>query len=268
MHESPVIVSRGYGSQPGHPNDEFLELQLHLPDTPHIQNPDRIAAVSQAIDRHNATSIVLDDGFQHRRLGRNLDIVLIDATCPFGYDHLLPRGLLREPVESLSRVDAVIITRVDQASEKELSRIRQRVAMWIDEHRIAHVSFPLHTLVNRTGETQHLNATSRIVGFCGIGNPDGFHRSLSGLDGKVVAFRSFADHYHYKQTDIDALQQLATEQHASALICTVKDFVKVKQLSFQLPILAATIVPAFESGKTMLRNLIERTLMQEHRTIP
>ncbi len=93
----PVIVSRGYGSQNGQPNDEARELAEQLPDVPHLQDADRVRGAQQAIAQHGAQVILLDDGFQHRRLHRDLDIVLVDALQPFGSEHLLPRGLLRSP---------------------------------------------------------------------------------------------------------------------------------------------------------------------------
>src|SRR5436190_16306424 len=110
---SVTIISRGYGSRGGKPNDEALELAARLPGVPHLQNPDRIAAANQALATNPAQVLILDDGFQHRRLARDLDIVLLDALAPFGYGHLLPRGLLREPIESLARAQVVALSRSD-----------------------------------------------------------------------------------------------------------------------------------------------------------
>ena len=98
-----TIVSRGYGVSAGSRNDEALELEQRLPDVPHVQNRDRVAAARVAIDELDCQAIVLDDGFQHRRLARDLDIVLLDACEPFGWDHLVPRGYLREPPANLAR---------------------------------------------------------------------------------------------------------------------------------------------------------------------
>ena len=93
-----AVVSRGYGAAAGQPNDEALELRRSLPGVPHLQDADRVAAARQAITACAAQLVVLDDGFQHRRLGRDLDIVLLDALEPFGFGHVFPRGMLREPV--------------------------------------------------------------------------------------------------------------------------------------------------------------------------
>ena len=94
-------------------NDEALELEQALPGVPHVQNPDRVAAAREAIEQFGCQVILLDDGFQHRRLARDLDIVLLDASAPFGFEHVFPRGMLREPVEDLRRADVVCLTRAD-----------------------------------------------------------------------------------------------------------------------------------------------------------
>ena len=98
-----AIVSRGYGAAEGKHNDEALELAQALPNVPHIQNRDRVAAAQQAIREFKSQLMLLDDGFQHRRLGRDLDIVLLDALEPFGFEHVFPRGTLREPLAGLQR---------------------------------------------------------------------------------------------------------------------------------------------------------------------
>src|SRR5262249_10280904 len=117
-----AILSRGYGAEEGH-NDEALVLEANLTDVPHLQAADREALAAVALEELESEVLVLDDGFQHRRLARDLDLVLIDATNPWGHGYLFPRGLLREPVSGLRRADAVILTRCDQASDKDRGRI-------------------------------------------------------------------------------------------------------------------------------------------------
>ena len=121
---SPAVVSRGYGSAAGEANDEALELRLLLPDVPHVQNPDRVAGGREAVEKYGAQLVLLDDGFQHRRIARDLDIVLLDALTPFGYGHVFPRGMLREPVSGLRRADAVVLSRADLIEPAE------REAIW------------------------------------------------------------------------------------------------------------------------------------------
>ena len=107
-----TLISRGYGHSGGI-NDEGLVLEENLPDVPHLQDPDRVKLASIATDELEAELIILDDGFQHRRLARDLDLVMLDALDPFGLGKLFPRGLLREPVRSLCRASAVILSRAD-----------------------------------------------------------------------------------------------------------------------------------------------------------
>ncbi len=257
----PAMVSRGYGSRPGEPNDEFRELQLYLPDTPHIQNPDRVAAARQAIEQHSADCLVLDDGFQHRRLARDLDIVLIDATCPFGFDHLLPRGLLREPVSSLRRADAVIITRVDQVEAAELRRIRSRIEPFVPAHRVAEVSFrPCNWLDAQGNSHKDLPFEGPMLAFCGIGNPAGFRRTLETHGPRLVDFHRFPDHHRYSPSDLDLLTRKATAHNAGAMICTIKDLVKVRELAGDaLPCLALGIEAKFENGESLIRDMVLKT---------
>ena len=105
-----AILSRGYGHTGGL-NDEGRVLEENLPDVPHLQSPDRVALAQVAAVELETEVIVLDDGFQHRRLRRDLDVVLIDALEPFGLGRLFPRGLLREPVRSLERAGVVVLSR-------------------------------------------------------------------------------------------------------------------------------------------------------------
>ena len=116
-----AIVSRGYGAAAGQQNDEARELSQALPEVPHVQNRDRVAGAERAIAEFSAQCILLDDGFQHRRLARDLDIVLLDALEPFGFEHVFPRGTLREPLAGLKRAQAVCLSRADAISAADTS---------------------------------------------------------------------------------------------------------------------------------------------------
>jgi tetraacyldisaccharide 4'-kinase len=120
-----AILSRGYGAQAGM-NDEALVLEQNLPDVPHLQGADRTALAQVAVEELESEVLVLDDGFQHRKLRRDLDLVLIDATNPWGHGYLLPRGLLREPVGGLKRAHVVLLTRCDQVAPEAIREIRTR----------------------------------------------------------------------------------------------------------------------------------------------
>ncbi len=122
-----AVLSRGYGASPNQPNDEALMLAQVVPEAVHLQDPDRSAAARQAV-AGGADVLVLDDGFQHRRLARDLDIVLLDGLAPFGHDHLLPRGLLRESVRGLRRAAAIVVTRSDLLDATARHSLCQRIA--------------------------------------------------------------------------------------------------------------------------------------------
>jgi tetraacyldisaccharide 4'-kinase len=263
LDKRPAIVSRGYAARAGQPNDEWQELAICLPGISHVQNPDRVAAARSVIEQDAAEVVVVDDGFQHRRLRRNLDLVLIDATCPFGYDHLLPRGLLREPLSALARADAVVITRVDQVASEDVSLIRRRVGKWISPTQIAEIRFAASGLLDGRGGQRRLDELrgERIVGFCGIGNPAAFRQTLKdhGLD--FVDFVEWPDHYRYEAADVSRLHAIARARDALALVCTVKDLVKIRDLpECGFPIAAIAVQPEWIAGESMVRELLRNAI--------
>lgn len=225
-----AILSRGYGAEQGGLNDEALELELALPDVPHLQNPDRIASSAVAIEELATQLLLLDDGFQNRRLARDLDVVLLDATEPFGHDHVLPRGTLREPVSGLRRAGVVVLSRADMIEPLQREAIRKRAlelaphAAWCEvEHRAA-------ALVDSRGETYPIQslAAQPVLACCGIGNPAGFRHTLDALGVNVIAWREFPDHHNYTREDVESLASLACESGAQLVVCTRKDLVKLR----------------------------------------
>src|SRR5207245_6261602 len=122
-----AVLSRGYGGDGGR-NDEALVLEENLPEVPHLQGADRVALARTAVEELESEVLVLDDGFQHRRLQRDLDLVLVDATNPWGHGYLFPRGLLREPLRRLRRASVVLLTRCDQVDERTRMQIQETIA--------------------------------------------------------------------------------------------------------------------------------------------
>lgn len=224
----PGIVSRGYRSLDDQSNDERLVLAQALPDVPHLQNPDRVQGAQDAIAKHGCDAILLDDGFQHRRLARDLDLVLVDATRPWGFGRLIPRGLLREPLSALKRADAVLITRCDHVSQVELGQLRRELLRWRGTEECLEVRFAVRRLCNAHGEREALPGTwpKNCLAFCGIGNPDGFQRTLTqlGIEGPLSVF---PDHHHYTEDDLARLAEQAQSISASCVLTTQKDLVKI-----------------------------------------
>lgn len=221
-----ALLSRGYGASAG-PNDEARVLTDLLPSTPHYQGADRVALARQA--ESSADVLLLDDGFQHRRLGRDLDIVLIDATTPFGYGRLLPRGLLREPIGSLSRANLIVLTRVDLITDDDRRVIRRQVRLVAPHAAWAEVAFRPTTLRSAAGTTAPAATLigRRVAAFCGIGNPEGFRRTLAGLGAEIVSFRAFPDHHAYSDDDARELGRWADSIDADIVVGTHKDLVKL-----------------------------------------
>lgn len=257
-----TLISRGYGGRNGQPNDEALELAARFPDVPHLQNPDRVAAARQALAANPQQVLILDDAFQHRRIARDLDIVLLDALEPFGHDHLLPRGLLREPVAGLARAHVVALSRADAVSPDQRAAIRERVgkvapqAIWLE---LAHRPTGF---VNHTGERLALSALSgqQMLAFCGIGNPAGFRHTLASCGLSVADFRALDDHCAYPSAVIAELSNwIDASKQTDAIICTRKDLVKIphNQLGGK-PLWALEIELAISAGQAELIDKLSR----------
>ncbi|MEO1983411.1 MAG: tetraacyldisaccharide 4'-kinase [Fuerstiella sp.] len=228
----PGIVSRGYRADNTGENDEKRVLELLCPNVPHEQNPNRVTASEKLIASEGVDVIVLDDAFQHRRIARDLNIVLIDATNPFGYGYLLPRGLLREPVSSLNRADMVLITRSANVTEDALQEIeatvRRHNAKLVDH--TYRVSFRPSGLIAGSGEdarTTDVVANQPVTVMTAIGNPEAFVATCRQIEANIAATRFFPDHHHYTQDDLEEVQELAKTAGTPLILTTLKDLVKI-----------------------------------------
>jgi tetraacyldisaccharide 4'-kinase len=257
------LVSRGYGASAGKQNDEAQELAQKLPGVPHLQNPDRVAAAQTAIAELGSQAILLDDGFQHRRLARDLDIVLLDAVAPFGFDHVFPRGALREPLAGLRRADVIALSRADMVDAEERQRIRAIAeryapqAAWIE---MRHAPVKLR---GRNGAEAPLAALAGqpLAAFCGIGNPAGFRHTLAECHYDIRGLREFADHYAYTAADARALDDWAKASGAPALVCTHKDLVKLASFEFgQIAVWGVEIGLQITLGEELLMARLDQVL--------
>ncbi len=262
-----ALVSRGYGSQDGQPNDEALELAQKLPEVPHVLDPDRVRGARRAVEEFGCQLILLDDGFQHRRLARDFDLVLIDALEPFGFEHVFPRGTLREPLQGWSRASAFLLTRAEQLDDAGRAEVRRRAlaiaprALWLE------ATYTPRALRAYDGAEQPLAtlAGESVAAFCGIGNPDSFRRALTTCGFEVLAFREFADHDAYPESETQALARWADAMGVAALLCTHKDLVKVgPRWPGKTPLLALASRLEISEGQQQLEAalapLVERAL--------
>jgi len=227
----PGIVSRGYGADSTGINDEKRVLEIVCPGVPHEQNPDRVAAARKLITEADVTVIVLDDAFQHRRIGRDLDILLVDATNPFGYGSVLPRGLLREPMTNLRRADLVLITRSDQVSESTLQQIEDTITRQksLLEKKTGRVSFQPTGLLTAAGDQQPFTVMQHkaVMVVTAIGNPAAFVDTCTQMGATVVATQFFPDHHLYSRKELDDVVEQARKAGDTPILTTLKDLVKI-----------------------------------------
>ncbi len=266
-----AIVSRGYGAAvnddlTAQPNDEALELGQRLPDVPHLQNPDRVVSAKIAIEELETQCIVMDDGFQHRRLGRDLDIVVVDATVPFGYGYVLPRGLLREPLKNIARADFVVISRCDQVSDRQLGQIEATIKRHRPDMPIAKTKVQPASWMQFDGRQKRLaelktsmpgqpnpKTPVRVFVCCAIGNPESFVNTVTSTGVNIVGQKFFSDHHLYDRQDIASVVELAIAENAEAIVCTHKDLVKIGVNRFKgLPIYALVAEIVFLDGEPSL----------------
>lgn len=225
-----AILSRGYGGAGGR-NDEARMLEENLPDVPHLQGADRVVLARTAVADLKSEVLVLDDGFQHRRLVRDVDVVLVDATTPWGHGYLLPRGLLREPPGGLRRADVIALTRCDQVAAEQRQQLRRTIDSIAPHKLLVETTHRPVDLCNSDGENAPLDLLREgpVAGFCGIGNPGAFRRTLLDLGARLEDFRSYPDHHAYSSADVEELHRWAGGLPKSTpIVTTQKDAVKLR----------------------------------------
>lgn len=224
------VVARGYGASPSDRGDEQREIESSVAAVRYVADPDRARGAGTAL-RTGADVLILDDGFQHRRLHRDLDIVVIDATCPFGFGRLLPRGLLREPPSALRRAGLILLTRSDLVSESTLVSLAddmRKLAGQAPVLRCRHRVSRLETL-DGVPLSDGLGGVSVVV-VCGIGNPTAFARTVQNLGAEIVASRFYSDHYHFRPHDVSELLSPGRFPPHDLMVITEKDAVKLRRL--------------------------------------
>jgi tetraacyldisaccharide 4'-kinase len=207
----------------------------------------------------------MDDGFQHRRLHRDLDIVTIDATLPFGYGRMLPAGLLREPVTSLKRADAVVITRCDQISQSQLIELEAKLQE-INPNMV--ITRSIHNPVcAKLADGKEIGIEQlkgkKIFAFCGIGNPQAFLGTIKSIGAEVVGSKIYDDHHHYTDDDIFDICEQARGLKAELILTTQKDWTRIPASGpapKDIPLAYLTVEIKFLAGEDKLINLIEKTL--------
>lgn len=240
----PAILSRGYRSEGTDGNDEAQVIHRHLPEVEHFQDPDRHRAGSAVQERFDL--FVLDDAFQHHPLHRDLDLVLIDATDPFGGGWCPPGGRLREPLSALDRADAVVLTRADLVTREDLGETMRQVR--------ERTHAPVATARFVPACESELSGQSVLVA-CGIGNPQAFVGTVGSLGATVAEERFFRDHHAFSAADA---RELAGQP--LPVVVTEKDAVKLEPLwpTDGAPLVVVTIEFDFLEGGDAVLALLEQ----------
>ncbi|TVQ30784.1 MAG: tetraacyldisaccharide 4'-kinase [Phycisphaeraceae bacterium] len=266
---NPAIAMRGYKSQPGEPSDEEAQHEAMFPETPIVAQPDRIAGLRTLLSSQRGAGVdcvVLDDGFQHRFIARTLDIVLVDASRDPFNDRCLPAGWLREPVESLARADAVVITHAERVSGEEIDRLASMIE-------VAHGATPLaaarHAWSHIETPTGPMDVEAleglRVYAVCAIGHPEAFVDQLKAAGAEMTGAAVLRDHARYTPTLARRIMAAAQETGAEAIATTEKDWVKLwRALPDEMsrgedgwaPVYRPALALAFDSGEEALREAV------------
>jgi tetraacyldisaccharide 4'-kinase len=275
---SPAVISRGYGRDtrgvhivadetgvrlgPRAAGDEPLLLAERLPGTPVIVGENRFEAGRVATERCRATVIVLDDGFQHRTLHKDLEIVVVNGRAPWGNCRLFPRGMLREPLSALRRADLVIVTNPPDSAGLEAATATVR--------RYNDVA-PVLTAVYEVVDAQEMGTGRRVgmaelcrrrlLAFAGLGSPRGFAETLTAAGVDVAGLIEYPDHHWFAEGDLGDLAQQARAIGAEGLITTEKDWVRLRGHGLPvMPLWVLSVRLRLESGREALLQALGRAL--------
>lgn len=257
-----AVLSRGYKELESGTNDEALELQAALPEIQHFEAPNRHASGSRAIES-GCEVLVLDDGFQHRRLARDCDIVLIDASEPSELHRVLPAGVFREPIGNIGRAEAVLLTHCNRTDPSTILRLTEKIHRYKQDLVVCQTQHAAQSIELRDGSKLDLSELRQlqVLAFCAIGKPASFFELLEELGTQLVATNTWPDHHHFGPEDVAALQAWQEEHQADLLLCTMKDWVKLKQLDTgQLPLGVLTMELEFLDGEEALLELVSQVL--------
>lgn len=234
------FVSRGEGPllSPLEAGDEAYLMAETLRRVTIIKGRDRFKAGIAALDNAQLAIVnlqapalfILDDGFQHWKLHRDVDVLLIDATNPFGNGKLFPEGIMREPFSAMKRAHIFVITKADMAARGAITAITGKIKQFNRDAPIFTASHKPAGLITASGEIRDLDSlrNKRIYAFSGIANPAYFQSTLTSSGGQITGARKFRDHYAYKQKDLDEMRR---EAQGLEIITTEKDLVKLRGLN-------------------------------------
>lgn len=257
----PAVLTRGYAAKKDEKADEVMVIEHECPGVPIVVNPDRVAGGQQAISQYNADVLVMDDGFQHRRLHRDLNIVLSDATEPLGIPGVVPRGTWREPPQNLTRADIIMLTRCEQVTRELADLAAGLFTQWVSAHDIYMQRTCVLGVYDSSGNRVNI-ADKHVMLFAGIGNPAGFVHTVSSLGAHISGAYWFNDHHHYDSVaDFHKLTQISQHRHIDAWVTTLKDWVKLREKTLPFPVYHVRIESRLDDRhREMLRERLTETI--------
>ena len=219
-----------------------------------ISDADRFAAAKGAIKHLSTDCFVLDDGFQHLQLARDLNILTVDATDPWGGRQMLPYGRLREPLSGLKRADCVVLTRCEQVEDP--TPIVTEVAQLTGGRPVFKATTHTRRIAPFDEQTQNSELQTPVAAFCAVGNPDAFFTHLKRAGNAPVFRKAFRDHHVYTHDDVSNLVTSAKQSGARSLITTAKDAVKLRGFKFEIPCYCLEIDLLIENEAELIRMIL------------
>lgn len=255
--------------------DEAYLLAKNLPGVPVIIGKDRTVTGDYAVQRFGAEVIILDDGYQHWQLERDIDIVLIDTLNVFGNNFLLPRGTLREPLSNLDRAHAFLLTKVDQSTENVRENLKHTLSLYNEQAIVVESVHHPQCFIEIEEWYKGINyksvglETARqrpVMAFSAIGNPSSFEQTINDLGAQLIDAVRYPDHHNYTMAEMQAVMQKAVDKGVCALITTEKDAVKIPSEFIHsdrpLPVYVLNIELRFQEGSESFLQMIQGKLRQ------
>ncbi len=257
-HKTPLVLTRGYGM------DEIEQLKVHLPNVRIGVGKERYQ-VARGISRKERIDVaILDDGFQHWKMMRDIEIVTVNALNPFGNGKLFPRGVLREPREALRRASVVVLTHVNLIDPEHLAKLKDQI------RQLSPSSFLVESYLEplffyRAGKRTRLSlsqlAQKKVATFSAVGSPRSFQLLLAELDIKAVRNFEFCDHHPFTRRELEEIKEVSQRSGVNEIITTEKDFYRAPALITEIldPLVLATRLQIV-SGEEILSDRVFRLL--------
>jgi len=241
--------------------DEPYMMAHKLPGIPVIIGKDRYRSGLTAIQKWGSQVIILDDGFQYLRLIKDINIITIDSTRPFGFNYMLPMGYLREPLSTIKKADIILLTRVDQC--KNLGVIKEKIeliAPRVPVFESVHTPYALYAPGTSQNSGLDTIKNRNILALCGISNPESFVCTLKSLNPARVDLISFPDHYRYNTKSIEFIEAKALEFRSDMIITTEKDVLKLSAMKLPVFVLAIRLQLIGSTDKDFMSLILQKIM--------